>query len=570
MLATLELTRSRRHSFPGLKTPPPLNDQPGKSQNIPIVQVAQDSSPLSQLLSSPELCVPTGDLREAARAGSIDNSTKLRHSLSPVDTDKSAAPRSSPHDLSNPNNSIKNALRADRNSCGEDAPATRHDSAYSAKAVLDPGSPTRQTATDNFLVEEESLIVDCDCWDQVFSFSKNKFRKKLYVGKASIKPCPPALLAIWSEVRGRLMDDLASVLSWSSSNEFFEAELRMIGYSRGKKTVRLKPTVCIGCSTKACRKIFERAVGDLDYLKVFGEGNVKVGLWAPRLSASSTPPGTSRFGGEEETRTCAVPGNRRLAVQHVASGSSACGLKLRVIFASDEDHSKITSTIEGLVRVNQEIFGLTTAHGILGFSSPEKQTAPSTTASNSESDMDGVTDSDSESISITDGSSDASNHIKEESLYKEGQNGDSLAIQRTNLGNLTEPQQLEWKEVRHCGPMWFAGKGSLPDGADVLSLSRFGIDFALIDIGLSETYRLYNRVYPEHSGSQGVQFVRGIKHDGAIESGRVFLLNLDSTTPGFLLEGTACFRSKTVVFHTLKIELNRPLSKCRKQYDETD
>lgn len=554
-MATLELGRTRRLSIPT----PPLTPPPSSTH---------EATALAELLSSSLLSVPAGDISERDQNDPVYVSTQPDAiSSSPTGAGISTEqpmPIDNPPDL---NGSVcisrTEELTSERleDNQGCELVGDSHAITSSTVAVSDVQRSTVSTFSDGatqapqvLMVEVESPIAECDCWDKKFLLSKNRLKKKFYVGKMRLLPCPPSLTARWeSEIYPRLMNDLLAVLSWSTPNEFFEAELRMAGYARNERTARLKPTVCIRCTSKGCRKDFEKAVKDLDYLNSFSQGNVEVRLGAPRLATSG-----NEF---PEQRECVVQWDRRLQVQDSTSGSSACGLKLRVVAETGSKTYENISTIGGLVNVNNKVYGLTTAHGILSL--PGIAALSTTDSSDcSDSDSSAYLDSDSESLDDLDATPDTSLLDKHR---RPGANRLGLNARPNQTLKTEISEQPEWKNVTFCGPMCFCGRGSVTGGTNEYTSSRTDMDFALIDMGLSTKYQLYNE-YTYGSGQNLPKIqIDGIKNDEDLKAGEVILLiGQNQVRAGHLLDGTAFFRNKAMLVKTMKIELDVPLRKCYK------
>ncbi|KAJ4287992.1 hypothetical protein N0V90_012008 [Kalmusia sp. IMI 367209] len=340
------------------------------------------------------------------------------------------------------------------------------------------------------------------------------------------------------------MGDLAAVSTWSSPEEIFEAELRMAGHVTKEKVVHLNPTACIRCTSKACRKEFEKAVKDLDYLTSFCLGRVEVRLSAPRLatSDSQSPPYRKYQIRESEQRNRV----QNWMVQQSPHGGSACGLKLKVITKQSDMDIETMCTIGGLIRVNDKIYGLTTGHGILAPSRPQSASPPRAPVSSTSSDY---TLSDAES----DSSDDSYASSDEESSRIEWTSQRPLDTVTIGAGNRV--QQLEWRNTYSGGPACFCEKSQ---GLGIIENISSNSDFALVVMGFSPTFHLFNE-YRETS-SLKMSSVDRIKHDTDLISGHVSLLiGKDQTISGHLLEGSTTFRNQTATFCTRKIEISAPL-----------
>ncbi|KAF2687579.1 hypothetical protein K458DRAFT_386393 [Lentithecium fluviatile CBS 122367] len=212
---------------------------------------------------------------------------------------------------------------------------------------------------------------------------------------------------------------------------------------------------------------------------------------------------------------------QRLFLQHSTSGLPACGLKLKVV---TNDGKEYLPTIGGLIRLENKIFGLTTAHGIMRDASlfsdsvppgPDSSDPESSSASNTESES-------SASLDICSDSSIGSlSGLPTE--YK-------VPFPESNTG---KDQAFQWADVTSSGPMSFCGRGV--ENNNYVIYPHMNADFALIDIGLSPGHRLYNRIpvpvfgvvkirssaeggvaIKSEPGSETV--IQGIKHDKDLRS----------------------------------------------------
>ncbi|KAJ4345243.1 uncharacterized protein N0V89_011373 [Didymosphaeria variabile] len=376
-----------------------------------------------------------------------------------------------------------------------------------------------------------------ECWDKKVRFGRLP-KAKLFVGQPRALPCDADLVTKWEEViKPRLMSDLESVCSWSTPNESFEAELCMAGVVRKEKVVELNPTVCIRCKSKGCRKEFERAVKDLDYLASFCFGRVEVRLGAPQLASmlpqsdTQTPYYEDVSTDEEEAqREAEIESLYKIQLEHhhereerrkapramsdwwirqkwwiqeLFPEDSACGLKLRIETNISGVNIQSISTIGGLIKIDEKIYGLTTGHGVIA--PPDlptvTHTIPSESSSEYESEFFG-SDSESSDASVADANAD-SNQCAE------------------------VIHQIRWRDIPAGGLACFCGK------TDIHNIVGHGM-FHLNDV----------------------------IHDADLKAGEVFILTGKyQTVCGYLLRGPASFRIKDALFQTRKIELREPLPK---------
>lgn len=390
------------------------------------------------------------------------------------------------------------------------------------------------------------------------------------------------------EIKLRLMSDLATVSSWSNPDESFESELRMAGVCKNEQVVKLSPTVCICCMSKACRKEFERAVKDLEYLASFSAGRVEVRLGAPKLAAEDlqfcdltahcdkSSSGRSQLSGPqlglledfetEEAREMQLDtmynvlrddrqGTLELEQQREAQelhdrwlhrdwmpqesldGDSACGIKFKTpAIRGGELGSKI-STIGGLIMIDGMIYGLTTGHGILPTPSALARAIRTSQSSESESE------SESESA-WSDSDTTSCNASEIDVEYTDLGRRNARTIQRRNIprGGL----------ISYCGQ---TGTGLCND-----SSTTDNSDFALVDLQLSSRFELYNQYHKSQGASdETLIYIDDVKHDSDLDNDEVLILSgKGRSVGGYLLATPASFRNKDALFQTRKIELDTP------------
>ncbi|KAK7180774.1 hypothetical protein PSPO01_13216 [Paraphaeosphaeria sporulosa] len=414
------------------------------------------------------------------------------------------------------------------------------DSSPQSRKLLGDCRPPNSGRTEKqlYAIHVEVGSPDIDFWDNKVYFKPKRSKGKLCVGRTRKITCPQPLLIQWEkDILPRLMKDLAAVSSWSLPDETFEAELRMAGYVTKKDTtVELKPTVCIRCTSKTCRKEFEKAVKDLDYLVSFCSGGVEVRLGAPHLAATEAEALPLTAGAQKELPIQEENNiNQVRMIQPWIDGDSACGLKLKISTTVNDTDIESISTIGGLIKVDGKIYGLTTAHGMIAppklpvsrpYSSCSSQV--STSESDSESELDDPMDL---------------NHT------------------RAKKAIATVHMPGQWNDLSFDGLACFCGQTQPFAPADD-KLASNDADFALIELGLSSERLLFNS-YEIH-GEREAHIDSNIYSKTAIP-GQVFLLldNNPNSPPmkGYLLQGSANLRNKNGVFFTQKIELDRRLPK---------
>lgn len=248
-------------------------------------------------------------------------------------------------------------------------------------------------------------------------------------------------------------------------------------------------------------------------------------------------------------------------MQHSISGASACGLRLRVLTETSGAEDENILTIGGLVKVDNKVYGLTTAHGILEPLRVANKTSSlisdsSDSAASTASDSESEPGDDSDSSSETNCLDEHDPHIKRPLGIYDQLGWGAKASFRDQI------QQLQWKDVTFCGPMSHCGRGSVTGGTNEVTTSLTNADFALIDMGFSSAYQLYNEyMHPRHPDGPKLS-ICGFKHDEDLIAGEIFLLTgQNQVTVGYLLDGPTLFMNRTVVFHTRKIQLDAPLRK---------
>ena len=179
---------------------------------------------------------------------------------------------------------------------------------------------------------------------------------------------PDAVVQMWNEdVKKRLDEDLQQIIggiSVGTDHIFSETQLYMAGTRRGNMLLA-EPTILITCGTKACRKRVDRYLSrlKLHYLDDFGHP-IRVRYQpAPAYWASSSVLSAI----EENESSVPVFGFsslRQLWIEHTWS-STACGLKMRFDFTPDRQTRQCYATLGGIVRIDNIIYGMTTAHTFL-------------------------------------------------------------------------------------------------------------------------------------------------------------------------------------------------------------
>ncbi|KAL2040354.1 hypothetical protein N7G274_006797 [Stereocaulon virgatum] len=179
---------------------------------------------------------------------------------------------------------------------------------------------------------------------------------------------PDAVVQIWNEqVKKQLDEDLQYIIGGITAGTdhiFSETHLYMAGIRRGN-VLLAEPTIIITCGSKACRRKIDRHLSrlKLHYLDDFGYPISVQYQPAPAYWASS-----SVMSSVEETQS-RVPDFgfsdlHRLWIEHTWS-STACGLKMKFDFTPIRPTRQCYATLGGIVRIDNIIYGMTTAHTFL-------------------------------------------------------------------------------------------------------------------------------------------------------------------------------------------------------------
>jgi hypothetical protein len=583
---TEEFARTRPNSVREQKELPYGPKQPITPPLTPLSASEHEFTPLEELLTSPLLRTPSNNIvtskSRAEDAGTVEARTSCSTgvvSLLPISEAGIGGGRHESQSQERASEMHQGRLGFPRNQTCVDAVSNSN-----TKPIRDRQSVKTATVLPGTEAPHHTIGLDVtspflDCWDKIFLFRRTK--KKLFVGRPRALPCPMDLVVQWEEeIKPRLMNDLVSVSSWSTPDEVFEAELRMAGLVRKEKTVQLHPTVCIRCTTKECQKEFEKATKDLDYLASFCFGRIEVRLGAPKLAAtdpqsprtsSSSCSEDSSISDEEDARLREAEMESlylvRLAlrkearereerqtarqvgqetsilqdwwIQESFNGHSACGMKLQIVTSTCGMRVETISTIGGLIKIDERIYGLTTGHGIVAPPEPTRD-VPVMSLDSSSSSESATSASDSDCSDCSDASVAHANPGSD------------------HYGKIT--QQIKWKRTPASGPVSFCGRTKITHRDDVNHIPWNNSDFALVDMQLSPNFQL-NNSYKDAVGSKTF-CVDGTKHDVDLDDGEVLIVTETcQTISGYLLRGATSFRIKDALFQTRKIELNAPLRK---------
>ena len=376
--------------------------------------------------------------------------------------------------------------------------------------------------------------------------------KNIYMGKMRELPVPANMEHEWCQtVRRRLTEDLFTVLqslpsSLSRQETLVAPELRMMGTS-GSNTVSvdLQPTVLIRCGSKRCRKVVAGTVKHLSYLHVFSKGQVLVLQNAPRLASLST----SRLTQD----TARIEGDRMPQPLHLVDSchGSACGLRVAMHIAAS-NQTRIC-TIGGLVRVDDIVYGLTTAHSIVPLEPHSESDTRSVSESDSQSDsVFSVHSEESASVEAVPSRSSSFAPLCKGTDYEHPGTSDD----RETLGVAIQALDPSTGPYMTLGPYSYGAQRHPlnPDNGTATS------DFALIE--LTDTYRnlpnIYEVLVEESLETHTVTSFEESWSDSASDAVMIVCSQHD-VRPGSILPGEQVFLDRTTWFPTRKLETSAPL-----------
>lgn len=393
--------------------------------------------------------------------------------------------------------------------------------------------------------------------------------KGFYVGTLKEIPPPPTLQEEWATiVRPRLVNDLRQVLralprSLSATDSIVEPEFCMAGeIIDGSNTVELKPTIQIRCGSKKCQSSIREATADLSYLERFSRSPVRVHLHAPRPGASQpasrSPVNGSVLSSRDYTYHRAtifldhkvaalakggspagqadLRGFREGSQFHLMSyphSQSACGSKLRVRYVEGGSFHERICTVGGLIRIDDEIYALTTAHAFYAVHDKPDFDPGSTFPLNTAKVLVG----------------------------KDRINGKNRR-QESSLDDLVIPQILMEKiEAELVCARYSDGRGEIEPG------QSFCTDFALLKIKFSAGKMLFNKYEKLHIlGNESIVCKFTVDSwEAQPNSGPVEIIyGQGHLNEGYLLEGDALFMHRNAVFQTRKVQTSLPLREYSK------
>ncbi|KAF1993486.1 MFS general substrate transporter [Amniculicola lignicola CBS 123094] len=279
--------------------------------------------------------------------------------------------------------------------------------------------------------------------------------------------------------------------------------------------------------------------------------------------------------------------------------SSACGLRLRFRLAGEACAESI-STIGGLIRVDDRVYGLTTAHGMVQLLERNTDYDPSDTSSDisrsekarssTSSTTDQILGEDSEDEShegqeirsrsrspvlsshsiqapdcataLTDATDALSKLRKDMSPDYDGDAAQRPSSSLDMPGHAQSPSKhaqnffLSEASVNHYS---YAGQTSLKGLGYTCAISE-GSDFALVQLNsdlqsLPNTYQLHGSTGTDLSMTYAVENVSSGVHEGPVS----IVCSANDVRQGFILKSGAMFLDRATVFSTRKIQTEHPL-----------
>jgi hypothetical protein len=361
----------------------------------------------------------------------------------------------------------------------------------------------------------------------------------IFVGKLYELPPPEGLQLEWRQtIRPQLVKNLMTVIaslpqSLTRLETMIEPELCMSGENLlGHSIVTLTPTIWIRCGSIQCRKTVQRVVADLSHIQRFP---VHVTLHAPRpasagqascsISRDTDPSVVDGLSSVNPSGPAPVAGmlncisqiNHSSLAVRVQSPTdnqhSACGLRVRFSSPNGTIH---TSTLGGLVLLDDVVLGLTTAHAIFDHNS----------------DVDGP--SDFETVQ------DRGNHRP--SVQPEFEFSVPATVLAANLGSFYFPSRSETI-------------------LSAISDNEHNHDFALLQLHPERDEAIHNF----YQTSCGHQIIDTISRDLTTRAVHI-VGSFEDAKPGQLMDGDCVLMDKEGLWETKKIQLKSPLGKYRPQH----
>ena len=237
---------------------------------------------------------------------------------------------------------------------------------------------------------------------------------------------------------------------------------------------------------------------------------------------------------------------------------SACGMQLEIRDQSKGKCVKRFATIGGLVRIQGEIFGLTTAHSVL----PEDFNV-SPCGSDSEvitDDGNSSAESDSE-VSLSPAEVECKLPFDPEVLLsrEDGECVSGVTSSSYRVGSSPQTRAIGWSRLQNptLDCYSFAGRASTTGNTRMAYPTGSYSDVALVKLGL-ENISLYNRYSLNNTMASTTIEINEIEKDPAPGSVEI-LCSATASIKGWLLQDPSVFMQRGGVFNTKKIQLTTAL-----------
>lgn len=325
------------------------------------------------------------------------------------------------------------------------------------------------------------------------------------------------------------------------------------GYGNGlpPNPVVLRPALWILCASRRCKWKIESMIDNFPDLKRFLD---RYFMERPYVSRNAPWPATA------DQMSTAAPyiytGRESLSfvVQTPHSGAVP-GIMTKFLVETGIGGVERTSTIGGLIMVNNYVYGLTTAHTIVNYFEEEHSDGEATDSADengSTSESRSSTDSDSESSRTTSPPPKKRLRVSSawsfETVGNEVQNSPAIGSTQFN-----ETPQNEWMKVE--APMILAYKGKGTSNGDYLFSQEApkNSDFALIDLS---SFGEISNTFLNPDGS-GVGQVSEFIPNALLGEGKVWVLSAPggNLLQGHLLEGESSVIVGGTIMRTKKIQM---------------
>jgi hypothetical protein len=350
-----------------------------------------------------------------------------------------------------------------------------------------------------------------------------------------------------------------------------------------KSPVALKPTVWIHCGSKKCMKKVVECILKLPYLNhflsKFHMGPPHISLYAPWPAASKISPHfTSAVGNEvpsfasnhrrsqpsldpvtDQTHASNFIRNTReieslsLAIRYTPfqGVTPICGARIRfTIVTSDGRVIERYSTVGGIVKVHDSLFGLTTAHGI---TSGLREVSSKTDAD--EDEVDSLDESSSERGSDCQESSGSNSDSEASDNYpnhSESGASSSARVESTVRRDLVSEET--WLELPLPQTVAYGAKGTLQFDYSFPDVAPDEADFALIDMP-----SIQGLVNGFHDPFKNINIpISEYYQTSELIGGEVLIVTACGSAPakGYLLEAKSSVIVKGRIIHTKKIQID--------------